>query len=276
VTAAIFRHPRVFRVAVPAATAMVLACTPPPADTRAPSAPTNARAPSAVDTRAASIPAGVQQAAPPWPCTLDNPPTISSTVPNDPQFTDQKSMNCFAWQQFIALNWGALAGERGVPDPKLSAAEFGAPGGAAPTVWQTYKNDYEVMLPNGAAPPAWNAAPPAPPCSAHGAAARAMPAGARILTMTSKFDGFLSETAEASGQWLADQNGNPIWFELKMNQDEFDSIVANHFYDASVQFTTASTGKNPVVGAPNYQVVLPMGCPKGQCPNNGTPVTGAL
>jgi len=258
-TRAAFRGRPLVQLMVPAATAMLLAW-----------GGSRAGGPER------SAPAAVTQAPPAWPCTLDNPPTISSIVPNDSQFTEQSSLNCFAWQQFIALNWGALAGQRGVPDPKLTPAQFGAPGATAGTVWQTYKNDYEVMRPNGAVPAAWNAAPPPPPCSAGNAAARKPGPGVHVLTMTSKFDGFIEDTAQASGQWLADQNGNVIWYEIKMNKDEFDSIVANHFYDASVQSATASTGTNPVAGAPSYQVKLPAGCVQGRCPNNGTPVTGAI
>ena len=58
--------------------------------------------------------------------------------------------DCLAWQDFIYLNWPALAGQRGVPN---KSARFGAPG---PTVWETFKTVDEVFLPNGQNPGPWN------------------------------------------------------------------------------------------------------------------------
>jgi hypothetical protein len=180
-----------------------------------------------------------------WPCAL-GVPTVTSTIPNDAPLTDQPTMNCFAWQEFIALNWAAEAGQRGVADPNVPASQFGNP-------------------------------PPPPVCNNNGSAvALASKPGTRVLGMTSAFGDFtLDQSAEASGQWLADQSGNLIWYEVKMNLDEFQTIVSNQFYNATVQQTTASTGKNPTPGGA-YQVKLPAGCLPGSCPNNGSPVTGAI
>lgn len=210
--------------------------------------------------------------APSWPCIL-GVPTIGPTIPNDAPLTDQSTLNCFAWQQFIALNWAAAAGMRGVPDPSATPAQFGDPNATAPTVWETYKSDTEVMLPNAATPKPWNDPPPPPPCTNAASVELAKRPDAHVLTMTSKFGDFdLDETNQASGQWLADQNNNLIWYEIKMNRDEFDTIYTSHFYDASIQKITASTGKNPIPGGA-YQVKLPAGCLPNTCSN---PITGAI
>lgn len=210
-------------------------------------------------------------AAPSWPCVL-GVPTMTWTIPNDAPLTDQPTLNCFAWQQFIALNWAAQAGQRGVPDQSVTPAQFGDPNATVPVVWETYKANTEVMLPNAATPKPWNDPPPPPPCTSAASLELARRPDTHVLTMTSKFDDFdLDETNQASGQWLADQNNNLIWYEIKMNQDEFTAISDNHFYNASVQDTTAGTGKNPTGGA--YQVKLPAGCLAGNCPN---PITGAI
>ncbi len=213
--------------------------------------------------------------APSWPCAL-SVPTISSTIPNDSPLTDQPTFNCFAWQEFIAVNWAAARGKRGVADPNATPAQFGAPNATAPTVWETYKANTEVMLPGAATPLKWDAPPPPPACTTGNGAALAERPGTHVLSMSSAFGDFsLDQTAQASGQWLADQNGNLVWYEIKLNQDEFNTLVDNHFYNAVVQQTTASTGKNPTPGG-EYQVKLPSGCLQGNCPNNGPPITGAI
>jgi hypothetical protein len=35
------------------------------------------------------------------------PPALTATIPADAHAMDQANVNCFAWQQFIALNWPA-------------------------------------------------------------------------------------------------------------------------------------------------------------------------
>lgn len=229
----------------------------------------------------ASLGAQAQQqtavSAPSWPCSF-GVPTLSSTVPNDAIITDQPTMNCFAWQEFIALNWAAVPGKRGVADPNATAAQFGKPNTTPPTVWETYKDKTEVFLPGGAKPKPWNDPPPAPPCTTGANAAKALlnRPGTRVLSMSSAFGEFsLDETNQASGQWLADQNGNLVYYEIKLNQDEFNTIVGSGFYNASVQLQTAKTGANPTKGGA-YQVKLPAGCNSGSCPNNGQPIVGAI
>jgi hypothetical protein len=216
-------------------------------------------------------------ATPQWPCNF-NVPTVSPTIPNDATLSDQPTMNCFAWQEFIALNWAAASGQRGVADPSVTAAQFGAPNAMAPTVWETYKNQTEVFLARGAKPKPWNDPPPAPPCASGTNAALALlkKPGARVLFMTSAFGDFiLDDTNQASGPWLADQNGNLVYYEIKLDKDEFDTIVQNGFYNGAVQNETASTGKNPTPGG-QYQVKLPAGCNPGSCPNNGQARLGAI
>lgn len=213
--------------------------------------------------------------APSWPCD-SNVPTISSTIPNDVFQVDQATMNCFAWQEFIALNWMAAPGERGVADPNAKAVQLGAPNPTGPTVWETYKDKTEVFLPNGAKPKLWNDPPPAPLCATGASAASALLSkpGTHVLSMSSAFGDFsLDETDQASGQWLADQSGNLVYYEIKLNQDEFNTIVDSGFYSASVQLTTAEKGENPVAGGEN-QVKLPAGCNRG--PGCTNPIVGAI
>jgi hypothetical protein len=150
---------------------------------------------------------------PQWPCIFGQP-AVNSTIPNDALLTDQPTFNCFAWQEFIGLNWPAAAGERGVPDPKAGSADFGNPNARAQTVWETYMNHTEVFLPDGAKPKAWNDPPPPQRCTTSAPGVREMLArqGIRLLSVLSAFGDFvLDETQQASGQWLADQAGQLIY-----------------------------------------------------------------
>jgi hypothetical protein len=214
---------------------------------------------------------------PQWPCIFGQP-AVNSTIPNDALLLDQPTLNCFAWQEFIGLNWSAAAGQRGVPDPNASPANFGNPNETAPTVWETYKENTEVFLPGGIKPEPWNEPPPAPRCVTSALGVRELLArpAVRVLSALSAFGDFiLDETKQASGQWLADQAGNLIYYEIKVNRDEFDSIVANGFYNGTIQRQTAATGANPTAGG-QYQIKLPSGCNVGSCPNQGLAQTGAI
>src|SRR5947208_16581120 len=72
--------------------------------------------------------------------------TVSPAVPSDisggaPNATLQQSA-AFAWQEFIALNWPALAGQRDAAD---QGQKFGAGGNGSPLVWQTYRSKVEIF-----------------------------------------------------------------------------------------------------------------------------------
>jgi hypothetical protein len=89
---------------------------------------------------------------------------VESTFPSDiaqgaPSATLQQSA-AFAWQEFIALNWPALAGQRDAPDPNQ---KFGTANG--PPVWQTFRSKVEIFNltkdSTGAfVPPGYSATPP--------------------------------------------------------------------------------------------------------------------
>ena len=75
---------------------------------------------------------------------------VSSTIPTDSP-NDQVDMNCFAWQEFIALNWQASAATCAA-DPSVPASNFGKPNDTSPVVWETYKEAGEVFQAKAAAP----------------------------------------------------------------------------------------------------------------------------
>ena len=60
--------------------------------------------------------------------------------------TMQRSADIFSWQEFMALNWPVLAGQRGVPDPGKKIGDAGV------RVSETWKEESEVFRPDGVAP----------------------------------------------------------------------------------------------------------------------------
>ncbi len=84
--------------------------------------------------------------------------TVSPEVPADiPGGADQATLAdaaTFAWQEFIALNWPALAGTRDTPD---ESKLFGDPTYEGPLVWHTYRHKVEIY-PGQGQPPGYDPA----------------------------------------------------------------------------------------------------------------------
>jgi len=183
-------------------------------------------------------------------------PTISPTIPADVLLTNQQYANCFAWQQFIALNWKAST-TTCAADPAVPAAKFGEPNDTSPVVWETYKEASEVFLPNAVRPSDWCSQQSLPASfakmnvknlkktSAH---------GFKVLTATSKDADNpnlkLSDFTQAftPGSWLTAQNKYITLYEIRLNQDEFNYIRDNKLYDATVQQTFV---QNPGINLPD-------------------------
>jgi hypothetical protein len=164
---------------------------------------------------------------------------------------NQPFVDNLAWATFIALNWPApqTLTQRGVPDRQnviggVPAGGGGEGGGGAampvgPTVWETYKDTDDIYLNPPVRPRPFDAVESVPqPCLLQ---ARANPAAARrTLTQTSKVSDVLRDFKQAfTGQPIIDQNGQKVWYEIKVNRAYYDYVVANRFYDSRNQ-----TGKN--------------------------------
>lgn len=126
----------------------------------------------------------------------------------------QSPIDYQSWETFIALNWPASETQNGVPDGSLMIG--GQPIGgyypkgmrSSPTVWETYKDTNEIFLP-GAVPP-----------SPFSAKTRHV-----LYDMTESF----------TDSPLNDQNGRHVYFEVRVNEVEFNYIVANKFYNKNNQ-----------------------------------------
>jgi len=131
-----------------------------------------------------------------------------------------------SWTSFNALNWPAAAGARGIPDrdnlvggrPPSAEGGGGMPNG--PTVWETYKNTNDVFLNPPVAPPPWSTPDRVPSfCTVKVAP------GTKVMTIHN----------EAFSVELNDQKGKNVWYEVRINQREFDFIVQNQYYDSRKQ-----------------------------------------
>lgn len=169
-----------------------------------------------------------------FPCL--NPPSVSYATPGDTPITSQDGVNCFAWQTFIGLNWQVAAGKPGEPDTTISAAQFGQPGSKQTTVWETYANSRAVFRPNAATPLPWGQQAELP-------ASCQLPAGyqARVMhaNRISRGINLSSDASQAfpstNPNWLADKQGNLVYYEILMGRDQYDYIVKNNLYDADQQ-----------------------------------------
>ncbi|HEX8164347.1 MAG TPA: hypothetical protein VF601_01000 [Beijerinckiaceae bacterium] len=175
-------------------------------------------------------------------------PVIKPVIYPQLQFDrSNPGFDCQAWQAFIYLNWPAqTTGPRGTPNPN---AKFGAPG---TTVWETYKTLEQTFLPAGADPGPWSGVGPLAGVPQK-LAAQAGSGRVRVLARTSKISrtairnvvhskidqAILDSIVQAGGGTLYDQQSVPVYYEIAMNQDQYNYIQQNGLYNADTQLTFA-------------------------------------
>jgi len=159
-------------------------------------------------------------AAPPAPPAPPLPYRLSPYLPHDvfnpiPGATGTQSpMDYLSWQTFIALNWPASEVQNGQPDGNLMIGGQSKggyyPNGmrSSPTVWETFKDSSDIFLPN---------AQPPTPFSAK--------------TQHVLFD----DTESFTTSPLNDQNGRHVYYEVRMNEVEYNYIVAHKLYNSGNQ-----------------------------------------
>lgn len=240
-------RPTIFTTALLIALLALTHCTPTTTDTPTPSTPSS--------TMAEAPPPATSTAAQPAGSTSNclAAPTLTYVTPKDFALTRQADANCFAWQQFISLNWTASQSMRGQPDTSIPASQFGEPGDTSLSVWETYKEVDEVFLANAQPPAPWNAWP---------GNGRGKVFGGMISKTDPQPPLDLSEIGQASlgNPWLTAQSGILTLYERRINEDEFNYIVQNKLYDATVQQTFVTTaGINLPDGTANSAAYGPLG-----------------
>lgn len=197
-----------------------------------------------------------------------SPPALNPQMAPVPSAQTNAAVDCFMWQSFIYLTWPAQQGQRGQPN---TSASYGAPGAI---VWETFKTHDEVFLPNAATPAPWNSpartvlaqkkrllktqtnlAKTADGLSSAVSSLRLLgstnklfrPAKTFLLTKLAVKDGATPETmpldeiTQVDGHTIYDQAGQPVYYEMLLNQIEFDYIVNNQLYNANKQSQFAQT-----------------------------------
>ena len=157
-----------------------------------------------------------------------NRPALSARMPGQAELPlqGQPEMNCFAWREFIALNWRADP-TTCTANPAAGPATFGDPDYQDPVVWQTYKRPNEVFLPDAKPPPPW--------CSVN--RARTDDRLAATSELSTATDETLDAIAQASGPYtfLTAQSGRLTLYEQHMNHDEFAYVDAHGLYNRETQ-----------------------------------------
>ncbi|HUE95675.1 MAG TPA: hypothetical protein VMN39_03400 [Longimicrobiaceae bacterium] len=218
----------------------------------------------AVGVLAASCATWFPNKPPPSGFTCADFPTLTPEPPRDVDVPDHPNLQCFAWQEFIALNWPAAKGRAGEPDRTRGASQFGRPNDSTPLVWETFKEAHEVFLPDAEPPRPWG----------ESGLLRSLPAGfstelpaelgeqaegflaLRMLSKASPRAPRLERVRQAgSGAWLTSQPGRLTHYGIYMNRPAFQYIVDGALYDAGnqrgtqIDFPSGSSGATPAEGA---------------------------
>jgi hypothetical protein len=125
--------------------------------------------------------------------------------------------DAYSWRLFVALNWPAVNGQRGVADTTKSIDDR-----VAPRVWETWKSVEETFLPTGAAPASWAVPETTSLCKN---AATLAPTPTKLLADFNQGDDNGGGVAP-----LVAQNRTYVRYEIRMNKVEFDAVVSRKLY----------------------------------------------
>jgi hypothetical protein len=158
-------------------------------------------------------------------------PVISLAMPTevdapvDPDANETAVFDDYSWRAFIALNWPAKPGIRGVPDETKKIGDSSEPG--TQVVWGTWKADGELFQREGLEPPDWSS----PDSFVPGGG---LPSEASRHTMALRsFLNFRDYNQAANGRFggpLVAQNRTYVRFEVRVNQVEYDFIRDHQLY----------------------------------------------
>ncbi len=173
---------------------------------------------SALAARGAGGPALAQQPPPAPALSPDVPADV--VLPTDGPFPIE-AFDDFAWRMFVAVSWPAdvTGGKRGVPRRDRRIGDL-----SSPTVWSTWKTDFEVLQPGQAEPSAWASDRGKTPCGGD-----SLPIGATMLGAFSdphsRYFGLNQAGQGTEVGPLVAQNGTYTRYEIRVNQPEYETIL---------------------------------------------------
>jgi hypothetical protein len=166
------------------------------------------------------LPAAIGATAPPvlklssdFPHVVPTPPGGLTPGQQQPWF------DTFSFQEFIALNWPAVPGQRGVPKNPNDQAAFKAafipnPSGNYPqVVWGSWKQAYELFEQGSVRPSAWSSFSAVLPCVNPGTTAP-----------KTFLDATPNDINESFQSPLIDQSRNYARYEIRINEPEYNLI----------------------------------------------------
>jgi len=172
--------------------------------------------------------------------TADVLPALSPQIPHDVTVTSpvtleslQADFDLLSWQTFVALNWPVLPD--GQPDTSQTIGQQDAP-----TVWESWKESYQIFLPQGQTPAAWDSPASLPEaCENLGEG--------RLIQQMGKVPDVLDEFIQPfeTGP-LVDQNGVYTRNDIVVNRSMFDSIVNNGLYSQQGQQQFLANSNNRI------------------------------
>ncbi len=163
--------------------------------------------------------------------------------PKDVKILNQQCANTFAWQSFIAMTWPSSPTKAGQPDRSKGIEYWGKPGDLTPMTFGTYKSVEDVFTTQVPKPWGSNLEKIMDTVSTDGKSARSFSDFNKFDDDTDD-DDVISELFQASGKtaWLTDQNGNLIWYEIKLDETEFNFITKDSLYIPKKQEQVAKNG----------------------------------
>ncbi len=166
---------------------------------------------------------------------------FNNKVPGDlPSFNNQSQVDCFAWQEFIAVNW-----------PTTPNVAFGKPNDLTPVAWETYMPRDVLFNANGTLPPVWGTLVSDKYAQKFKTQKLLFSkTKTKLLTFTSKFNqpdtitDLSPDQAAPFGKpnWLGAQNGTNLWYEIVLNKDYYDFVVKKGYYNAITQHDSVKAG----------------------------------
>lgn len=156
----------------------------------------------------------------------DSPAVDYHLAADDCEHSNQNVMNCFAWKNFLALNWVASS-QRGLPDSTVVASDYGMPGDYRPTVWESFMSSDEVFDQKQSLSLRSKSTYTYIKYINEINKFTDVHTGVSDPKMRSALGDNMNEIMQAKGKWLTDQDGNIVWYEIRMNNTECDFILKN-------------------------------------------------
>lgn len=119
----------------------------------------------------------------------------------------------YGWKMFVAMNWPATSGQRGVADCGKAI------GSSSDVVWTSLKFTGEIFLPGAVDPGPWNSPLSTP----------------MTFSAISKVSPEIQNTiTQPVGGWLIDQKGSPTYYQIAVDEVSYDYVRSNDFYNLNV------------------------------------------